>query len=90
VVRDHFETFRTEAARVYERDALPRFIEEEFRGFLRCGFLAGGFARFHCGRCGLDRLVPFSCYPQRETMKSSPLRAGYFLRSSHGFTPDSF
>ena len=61
VVRDHFETFRAEAARVYERDVLPRFIEEEFRGFLRCGFLAGGFARFHCGRCGLDRLVPFSC-----------------------------
>lgn len=28
---------------------------------MRCGFLAGGFARFHCGRCGLDRLVPFSC-----------------------------
>ena len=61
VVRDHFETFRAEAARIFERDALPRFIEEEFRGFLRCGFLAGGFARFHCGRCGLDRLVPFSC-----------------------------
>jgi hypothetical protein len=61
VVRDHYETFRAEAARVYERDALPRFIDEEFRGFLRCGFLAGGFARFHCGRCGLDRLVPFSC-----------------------------
>jgi hypothetical protein len=61
VVRDHFETFRLEAARVYERDSLPRFIEEEFRGFLRCGFLAGGFARFHCGRCGADRLVPFSC-----------------------------
>jgi hypothetical protein len=40
---------------------LPRFIEEEFRGFLRCGFLAGGFARFHCARCRLDRLVPFSC-----------------------------
>jgi len=61
VVRDHFETFRAEAVRVYERDALPRFIEKEFRGFLRCGCLAGGFARFHCGRCGLDRLVPFSC-----------------------------
>jgi ribosomal protein S27AE len=61
IVRDHFETFRVEAARVHERDGLPRFIEEEFRGFLRCGFLAGGFARFHCGRCGTDRLVPFSC-----------------------------
>jgi len=61
IVRDHLETFRAAAARVYERDALPQFIEEEFRGFLRCGFLAGGFARFRCGRCGLDRLVPYSC-----------------------------
>ena len=61
VVRDHFETFRAEATRTYERDALPRFIEEEFRDFLRCGHPAGGFARFQCGRCRLDRLVPFSC-----------------------------
>ena len=61
VIRDHFETFRLEAARAQDRDGLPRFIEEEFRDFLRCGFLAGGFARLHCGRCGLDRLVPFSC-----------------------------
>jgi hypothetical protein len=35
VVRDHFDTFRAEAARIHERDGLPRFIEEEFRGFLR-------------------------------------------------------
>ena len=40
---------------------MPRFIEEEFEGFLRCGWLAGGFARFRCDGCGLDRLVPFSC-----------------------------
>ena len=50
-----------EAAHVYERDGLPRFIEEEFRGFLRCGRLAGGFARFYCVSCRVDRLVPFSC-----------------------------
>ena len=43
------------------RDGLPRFIDEEFRRFLRCGLLSGGFARFRCGSCGLDRLVPFSC-----------------------------
>ena len=61
IVRDHLETFRAEAARAHDGDGLPRFIEEEFRGFLRYGFLAGGFARFHCGRCGVDRLVPFSC-----------------------------
>jgi len=61
VVCDHFETFRVEASRVHERAGLPRFIDEEFRGFLRCGWLAGGFARFRCGSCGVDRLVPFSC-----------------------------
>lgn len=39
VVCDHFETFRTESARAHVRGGLPRFIEEEFRGFLlRCGF----------------------------------------------------
>jgi hypothetical protein len=42
VVRDHFETFQAEAARIHEWDGLPRFIEDEFRGFLRCGWLAGG------------------------------------------------
>ena len=58
IVRDHVETFRLEAARVHQRDSLPRFIEEEFRGFLRCGFLAGGFARFHCRRPSLNQRSP--------------------------------
>ena len=61
IVRDHFETFRAQAARAGDGEGLPRFIEEEFEGFLGCGWLAGGFARFQCGGCGLDRLVPFSC-----------------------------
>jgi hypothetical protein len=61
MVRDHLETFRAHAARAGEGDGLPRFIQEEFEGFLRCGFLAGGFARFQCDGCSLDRLVPFSC-----------------------------
>jgi hypothetical protein len=42
-------------------EGLPRFVEQEFRDFLQCGWLAGGFARFRCGDCSLDRLVPFSC-----------------------------
>jgi hypothetical protein len=61
VVRDHFETFRARAATLRDGDGLPRFVEQEFRDFLGCGSLAGGFARFRCGECGLDRLVPFSC-----------------------------
>jgi len=60
VVRDHVETLRAEAARLRDGEGLPAFVDREFRDFLRCGWLAGGFARFRCG-CGLDRLVAFSC-----------------------------
>ena len=61
VVRDHYETFAAQAAAWRDGQGLPPFIEKEFRGFLRCGWLAGGFARFRCDGCRLDRLVPFSC-----------------------------
>jgi hypothetical protein len=61
IVRDHFETFHVQAASLREGEGLPRFVEQAFRDFLNCGWLAGGFARFRCGDCGLDRLVPFSC-----------------------------
>jgi hypothetical protein len=46
------------------------------RGFLRCGFLAGGFARFHSGSRGRDRLVPFSC------------KAGFCVRRSTSTSQD--
>ncbi|MGQ0736033.1 MAG: transposase [Acidobacteriota bacterium] len=61
IVRDHFATFRAQAASLRDGAGLPRFVEQAFSGFLRCGWLAGGFARFRCGGCGLDRLVAFSC-----------------------------
>jgi hypothetical protein len=61
VVGDHFETFILEAARLRDGEALPRFVEEEFQAFLRCGWPAGGFARFRCTRCRQDRLVAFWC-----------------------------
>jgi hypothetical protein len=61
IVRDHFETFRAHAASLRDGEGLPRFVEQEFRDFLRCGCLAGGFARFRCTACRLDRLVAFSC-----------------------------
>ena len=60
-MHDHFETFRVQAASLRDGESLPRFVEQEFRDFLQCGWLAGGFARFRCGGCGLDRIVPFSC-----------------------------
>ena len=56
IVQDHFETFRAQATSLRDGEGLPRFVEQEFRDFLQCGWLAGGFARFRCGGCGLDRL----------------------------------
>ncbi len=46
IVRDHFETFRAQAAGVRDGEGLPRFVEQAFRDSLQCGWLAGGFARF--------------------------------------------
>ena len=59
VIREHLETFLHEAATRTDGPGLPRFVEEEFRAFLRCGVLAHGFARLRCDGCGLDRLLPF-------------------------------
>ncbi len=41
-MRDHVETFRAQAASLRDGEGLPRFVEQEFRDFLRCGWLAGG------------------------------------------------
>jgi len=51
-VHNHFETFRAQAASLRDGEGLPRFVEQEFRNFLQCGWLAGGFARFRCVDCG--------------------------------------
>ena len=61
VVRDHLETFLAQAAQVRDGGGVRGSVEQEFRDFLRCGWLAGGFARFQCRTCGADRLVAFSC-----------------------------
>jgi hypothetical protein len=59
VVQAELETF---LARAEARERpVPRFVERELRGFLRCGILAHGFVRVHCDECGLDRVVAFSC-----------------------------
>lgn len=42
-------------------DAVPPYVEREFRRFLECGILACGFARAYWDECGHDFLVAFSC-----------------------------
>ena len=57
VVRDHFETFRAHAAGLRAGEGLPGFVEQEFRNCLRCGRLAGSFARLRCAGCRRARRV---------------------------------
>jgi hypothetical protein len=58
-LRAHLETFLEEAERTGR--PVPAFIQKELRASLDCGIAANGFIRVHCGGCGHDRLVPFSC-----------------------------
>jgi hypothetical protein len=59
IIADNWETFLQE--RAYEGRDVPKFIRQEFEGFLRCGILACGFGRVCCPTCGVDKLVAFSC-----------------------------
>lgn len=60
IVRDHLEDFLA-VARERSGRPLPRYVEDEFREYLRCGILAHGFGRLQCRECGLDMFVAFSC-----------------------------
>lgn len=50
IVRDHFEIFHAHAASLRDGEGLPRFVEQKFRDFLRCGCLANDFARLSMRR----------------------------------------
>ncbi|MFS8066866.1 MAG: transposase zinc-binding domain-containing protein [Byssovorax sp.] len=41
--------------------ALPRYVEEELRRYLRCGILAHGFLRVVCPKCRQEIVVAYSC-----------------------------
>ncbi len=59
VVLQHYQTL---VATCEQADRpLPRYVVEHFERYLSCGILSEGFARVHCGGCGYDRLVAFSC-----------------------------
>ncbi|MGH8702563.1 MAG: transposase [Burkholderiales bacterium] len=44
-----------------DADAVPGYVERDFRRYLKCGILAHGFARARCAQCGHDFLIAFSC-----------------------------
>jgi len=40
---------------------LPRYVQEEFAAYLKCGRLEHGFLRVRCEDCHAEKLVAFSC-----------------------------
>ena len=60
VVREHLETFLA-TVREERGKALPRYVEEELRRYLRCGILAHGFLRVVCPKCRQEIVVAYSC-----------------------------
>src|SRR5690606_3723571 len=47
--------------RVAEGRALPRYVEDEFEAYLKCGLLENGFLRVKCDSCQAEKLVAYSC-----------------------------
>ena len=61
-VQTHFATWLALARDGQDAaDAVPGYVEREFRRYLDCGILAHGFARARCRQCGHDFLIAFSC-----------------------------
>ena len=61
VIRENLETFLARAVENSDDGGFPAFVEKELRGYLNCGQLPCGFARFRCRDCGQEKLVAFSC-----------------------------
>jgi hypothetical protein len=61
LVRANLESFLAYARANYD-GGLPRYVEQEFRAYIRCGDFSEGFSRAHCDACGHDLLVAFSCH----------------------------
>src|SRR5690606_27894951 len=59
IVAEHYPGFRE--ARAAEGKPLPRYVEEEFEAYLKCGRLEEGFLRVRCEGCRAEKLVAFSC-----------------------------
>src|SRR5690606_16478674 len=59
LVAEHYPKFRDR--RAAEERSLPRYVEDEFEAYLKCGRLEHGFLRVKCESCQAEKLVAFSC-----------------------------
>ena len=61
VISQNIETFFAQCDSDPNSRGWPEYVKEEFYDYLKCGVLAYGFNRLHCGDCKKDILVGFSC-----------------------------
>jgi ribosomal protein S27E len=59
LVEQHYPAFVV--AREAAGRPLPRYVQEEFAAYLKCGRLEHGFLRVRCEDCHAEKLVAFSC-----------------------------
>jgi ribosomal protein S27E len=59
LVAKHYSKFRDR--RAAEERPLPRYVEDEFEAYLKCGRLEHGFLRLKCESCQAEKLIAFSC-----------------------------
>jgi len=59
LVEQHYPAFL--AAREAAGRPLPKYVQEEFEAYLKCGRLEHGFLRVQCAQCHAEKLVAFSC-----------------------------
>jgi len=58
-IAEHFESFKQ--SRDDEGSALPEYVSEEFRSYLKCGILNHGFIRVRCTECEHEFPLALSC-----------------------------
>jgi ribosomal protein S27E len=59
LVERHYPEFV--AVRATAGRPLPRYVQEGFEAYLKCGRLEYGFLRVRCEDCHAEKLVAFSC-----------------------------
>lgn len=67
IVNDNLETFLAMGNGDPNKKGLPKYVEKEFREYLKCGIFAEGFCLLRCigdtkkDICRSDQIIPFSC-----------------------------
>lgn len=55
-IKKHYRSWQSRS-----EQHIPKYIQDEFEGYLGCGILTNGFACAHCDSCNRDFLIGFSC-----------------------------